>query len=291
MLCSVAVTLEKLCYTVSQPDTRLNPRYLTDGDEPVNDSTLSLIVPVHNAAVYLSTLVEDCLLVVPHHFTDYEIILIDDGSSDNSRLTAEHQAATHDPVMVLNHTRAQGYGRAVMRGLRAARGDYILVMDSGSQISVSEISRLMHYVGTYDILTGYGIQLHRPWDQHIQQTLLTRLVNQMLSLELQTIAHGLVLASADLWRHLDLCATTWLINAEIHARARQQQIPCIEVGLHHDPRLEQQRHKTQPMLTTRALWEAWQLRSTLRRSSHRQDAQWRKKAMVQIGTMTATRDK
>lgn len=257
----------------------------------MNDMTFSLILPVHNAATHLARVVEEGMLVVSHHFADYEIIIVNDGSSDATRLMAEHLAATHDPVMVLSHAHPQGYGCALLRGLRAARGDTILMLDSTRQISVSEISHMLHYADKYDLLTGYCKPLHIPWSWHIRDTFLKRLVLRFLAVDLHDIDYGMLLASADLLRALALQASTWLIKAEMYARARQHDVHTIQVGLHHDPRFEDVQHTTKQYMTLHSVRELFQLRSALHQSARLRRTQWQRKAMVGIGTITATHDR
>ncbi len=89
----------------------------------------------------------------------FEILLVDDGSSDGTPALAREFGAR-----VVEHPEPLGNGAAVKRGIREARGDWILLMDADGQHPPEEIPRLLEYMGRYDMVVGArtgGGDLHR----------------------------------------------------------------------------------------------------------------------------------
>jgi glycosyltransferase involved in cell wall biosynthesis/SAM-dependent methyltransferase len=95
---------------------------------------VSLIVPFFNVEKYIA----DCLnSVLEQDFENFEIILIDDASQDTSRAVVEHFAAQDARIRVVTHRLNHGLGAARNTGVRHARGDYLLFLDSDDVLSGS----------------------------------------------------------------------------------------------------------------------------------------------------------
>ena len=92
---------------------------------------LSIVIPVYNSIKYLS----DCVgSVLTQSFPDYEIVLVDDGSSDGSERLCDRLAAEHAFIRVL-HQPNGGASSARNAGIRAAKGDYIHFIDSDDMLA------------------------------------------------------------------------------------------------------------------------------------------------------------
>jgi len=90
---------------------------------------LSVVIPVYNVAPYLERCVNS---VLRQSFRDYEMILVDDGSTDGSGVLADRLAAQDARILVL-HQENQGLSGARNSGLRAASGEYVVFLDSDDE--------------------------------------------------------------------------------------------------------------------------------------------------------------
>lgn len=86
----------------------------------------SIIVPVYNAEIYLNECIES---VIAQSYSDYELILVDDGSKDSSGEICDFYAEKHDNIKVI-HQKNCGQSRARYNGMVMAKGKYILFLDS-----------------------------------------------------------------------------------------------------------------------------------------------------------------
>lgn len=99
---------------------------------------VSVIVPFYNAEAYLP----DCLnSILAQTYSDFEIILVDDGSSDKSQLTIESYRSTDDRIQ-LYHQHHRGVSSARNVGLKYATGDFICFVDADDQIAPTYIEDL-----------------------------------------------------------------------------------------------------------------------------------------------------
>jgi glycosyltransferase involved in cell wall biosynthesis len=234
------------------------------GATSLEDATLSLILPVRNAAAILATVMQDCLLIIPRYFEDHEIIIIDDGSTDNTLHIAHQLASQHEPVMVMRHPRRLGYARSLINGCRSARGDYILTLDVDNHISISELARMVPYLEQHDLVTAYRLHRHLPWRQRMRDTLMHSVGSGLLGLPLRDMNARFMLVRADLCDTRDLRASDDLIHTEIYARASRQRVPHVQVGVH-NYMPDEVAHKAAPLrMHVRSLRQIfdlwWQLR-------------------------------
>lgn len=110
------------------------------------DNSISIIIPAKNEAESLSTLLPKLKEQYPHA----ELIIIDDGSTDETRFVAEHNGAR-----VIHHPYSIGNGGAIKAGARAAKGQVFIFMDADSQHQVEDIKILMaEYNKGHDMVVG-----------------------------------------------------------------------------------------------------------------------------------------
>lgn len=199
----------------------------------MNEMTLSLVLPVRDNAINLTHVVLECMAVVPLHFADYEIIVVDDGSRDTTPTLADDLAASYDPVMVIHHARPHGYARALFSGWSVARGDYILCLDTSGEVSISELERLVPFIGRYDIVIGYT---HR-------QGFRTRFANRLFALDLYDLEHQISVFRSTLRQRLPVESSGAAAYVELYvmayrARATVQQVEVSSSGRTHHGSLE-----------------------------------------------------
>ncbi len=104
--------------------------------------TLSFIVPVYNVEAYLRKCVDSLLT---QDYSEYEIILVNDGSTDNSGSICEEYAAKYDNVRVV-HQENGGLSAARNSGIEIAQGEYIMFVDSDDYIEPNVLGGLMEQV-------------------------------------------------------------------------------------------------------------------------------------------------
>ena len=106
----------------------------------------SIVIPAKNEEEGLARFLPSLRQIYP----DIEVIVVDDGSTDNTPLVCEEHG-----VRVISHPYSKGNGAAIKTGARAARGDYIVFMDGDGQHDPADIERLLYRVEEgYDLVVG-----------------------------------------------------------------------------------------------------------------------------------------
>ncbi|MDN3290773.1 glycosyltransferase family 2 protein [Streptococcus sp.] len=103
---------------------------------------ISVIVPVYNVETYL----EECLDSIQNQtYTDFEVLLVNDGSTDRSKAICERYCQTDKRFRLMNQTN-QGLSAARNTGVAASRGEFIVFVDSDDMILANYLETLMHYM-------------------------------------------------------------------------------------------------------------------------------------------------
>lgn len=117
---------------------------------PSTSPRLTVFLPVFNEAAALPAILED-LSARYGNDADVELLVVDDGSSDNSSVVV--QQFPH--VRLIRHPYNKGQGAAVKTALRFARGRYMVLLDADGQIDPSLLERVVSPLGDYDLVIGW----------------------------------------------------------------------------------------------------------------------------------------
>lgn len=114
---------------------------------------ISFIFPAFNEAENLKRFPQEVIPVFNALGEEYEILIIDDGSSDD---TAQVAAALPAPVKLIRHEKNMGMGAAIRTGIKAARGELIVTMDTDLTFAPALVSRLLERFkqGDVDVVSG-----------------------------------------------------------------------------------------------------------------------------------------
>ncbi|HTM04254.1 MAG TPA: glycosyltransferase family 2 protein [Vicinamibacterales bacterium] len=108
-------------------------------------ATVSIVVPAMNEEHSIGDLVTELRAAAPWR----EVLVVDDGSSDATAMRAETAGAR-----VIRHPYNKGNGAAVKTGIRAAAGEFILIIDADGQHPPADALRLAAQLGVYDLVVG-----------------------------------------------------------------------------------------------------------------------------------------
>ena len=226
---------------------------------------LSYFFPAHNEAANLRGLVEEALTTLPGLAETFEIIIVDDGSKDETPRLADELAAAHPQVRAVHHATNLGYGAALRSGFAAARYAHLALTDGDRQFEVADLGRLIERLqaGDVDAVVGYRIRRADP---------LVRTVYARLYSLANRIFFGLTARDVDCACKLFTRASLEGVNVEsggaffsaellVKLRARGRRV--AEVGVPHYPRTAGSPSGAKPQVVLRAVHEFWALRLRL----------------------------
>lgn len=119
------------------------------------DISLSAVLPAHNEEENIETTVNQCVEYLKKSVTRYEVIVVNDGSRDNTRSIVSEISSSNPSVVLVDHEVNMGYGAALLSGFEKASLDYIFFMDSDGQFDISDLDRMLPSVDESCVLIGY----------------------------------------------------------------------------------------------------------------------------------------
>jgi glycosyltransferase involved in cell wall biosynthesis len=199
--------------------------------------SLSLVLPAHNEEQNIGIVVEQALEALPRFVDEFEVIVVNDGSRDETPRIADDFARADPRVKVVHHPVNRGYGTALTSGFKAATGDFIMFMDSDRQFDINDLARLTPFAEDFDIVAGFRMERNDPLVRRINAEVFNVAVRILFGVHLRDIDCAFKLFRGDLLRSMEMTAPGALINTEIQAKARRQGARLEQVGVHHYPRV------------------------------------------------------
>jgi len=131
---------------------------------------VSVIIPAYNEGQKIKATLQKVTSYLKEKYPSYELILVDDGSTDNTLEGARTAAALDPRIRLLSHSPNRGKGYSVKRGMRESTGKWVLFTDADLSTPIEELSRLMEYgMRGYRVVIGSRalpqsrITVHQPF--------------------------------------------------------------------------------------------------------------------------------
>jgi len=211
-----------------------HPSQTTDTKKPYS---ISVFFPCFNEQATVETLTRKTLAVLNKLTGDFEVIIVNDGSGDNTAVIAERLAKEIPQVRVIHHPRNLGYGLALRSGFRAATKELVFYTDGDNQFNVEELADILPLIDQYDIVSCYRINRQEGLVRRFNAFCWTRLVCLLFGLKLRDIDCAFKLYHRHIFDDMNLISAGALIDTEVLARAARRGCTIVQRGVRHYPRV------------------------------------------------------
>ena len=201
--------------------------------------SLSVFFPAYNDAPSLPSLIARTFAVLDQQVEDFEVIVVNDGSTDGTACVLERLQVLHgERLCVVTHARNRGYGAALRSGFEAARKELVFYTDGDSQYDVGELPALLARLGPYTgFVNGYKLErrdpLHRVWIGNAYNSV----ARFLFGVEIRDIDCDYRLIRKHLLDQISLESTSGTVCVELVRKLEMTGWKFAEVGVHHYPRL------------------------------------------------------
>jgi glycosyltransferase involved in cell wall biosynthesis len=204
--------------------------------EPANNVSISVFFPCYNEQDNIIGVVEKALEVLETLNADFELIIIDDGSSDSTGKIADEFAGKNNRVKAVHHRTNLGYGAALKSGFKAATKELVFYTDGDGQFDINEMPPLLGLMERYDIVSCYRLNRKDSLVRKINAWCWTKLVCLLFGIKIRDIDCAFKLYKREIFDNIKLVSTGALIDAEILARAVRKGYHVVQEGVTHYPR-------------------------------------------------------
>lgn len=198
---------------------------------------LSIFFPFWNEEKNVRQVVEDAIPVAKEVAEEWEILIVDDGSSDRTLEIGKEVARENRNVRVITHSPNRGYGAALREGLTNAKYKYIVFTDGDRQFDFSEVKRLIEKIRGMDIVIGYRKQRQDDFSRHVLMWMLKVWDYIFFRFYFKDIDCGFKMFKKEaVDAIMPLRSEGAMITTEILAKAKQKNLKIAQVEVNHYPR-------------------------------------------------------
>lgn len=244
--------------------TATMPRMAADG-RTSRIRFLSCFFPAFNEEENIAALLEEALATLPRFAEEFEVIVVDDGSSDRTADVVASYAGEGERVRLVSHDVNRGYGEALRSGLAAARGDTVFFTDADRQFHLDDIERLLEQYGRSPFVVGYRLKRNDPRHRLFVARVYHATLKAVFGLRVRDVDCAFKLldrGALDAIRP-QLVSRSAFISPELLIRAQMAGVTITEVGVPHYPRAAGRPKGATPKVIARTIKEIFVMRRRL----------------------------
>lgn len=185
----------------------------------------------------------------------YDILIINDGSTDHTGMIADRLSKTHESVRVIHHKKNEGYGAALHSGFMNAANEWVFFTDGDHQFIMKEIEMLLAETDRYDAIIGYRTQRRDPPHRILYAQIWNLIIQGLFDLKVKDLNCAFKLIRKNILKDITLNASGALINAELLLKLKRAGARMKEIGVSHTPRQFGKQTGGNPKVILRALSE------------------------------------
>jgi glycosyltransferase involved in cell wall biosynthesis len=203
---------------------------------PTERPRVSLFFPIYRDEATVERVANKALRVLAELASDYEVLIVDDGSPDLAGAIADELAARHPQIRVIHHARNLGYGQALRTGFAEARFEWIAFTDGDDEYEVDDLRKLFRLREHYDLVLTFRYAKRYSNLRVFISFVYNKLLRRVFQTRFRDVSCGLRIIRKSVADELDLQATSPFIGAEIAIKTMLKGFRIGEVGIQTFPR-------------------------------------------------------
>lgn len=232
---------------------------------------LSVFYPMWNEEYYIERALKfgarACEgLIERGDIADYELIVVDDKSSDRTGEIADRLAAEDPHIRVIHHERNRKLGGSMKTGFQAATGDLVLYTDADLPFDMAELPRAVRLLREYDVDIISAYRFDRTGEgllRGVYTWVYNGLIKALFGVKVRDINFAFKLCRSRIFEHVELKSEGSFIDAELVIRSTRLGYEIMQMGVDYFPRTRGESTLSSPGVIFTILKEMWSLRGDL----------------------------
>ncbi|MDA0709420.1 MAG: glycosyltransferase family 2 protein [bacterium] len=200
--------------------------------------SLSCFFPCYNDAYTIGSLVAAADTVAAEYTDDYEIIVIDDGSTDSSREMLRELQHKYSKLRLIFHEKNRGYGGALQSGFEGATRDLIFYTDGDGQYDVFELRKLLRVMQEgVDVVNGYKLERSDPLHRIVIGKIYLNLMRVLFNFKVRDVDCDFRLMRREIFDSISLHHTSGVICIEMVKKMEMAGYRFVDFPVNHYHRI------------------------------------------------------
>jgi glycosyltransferase involved in cell wall biosynthesis len=200
--------------------------------------SLSMFFPAYNDGGTIASLVIRAVQVAAQLTPDFEVIVVNDGSSDGTAAVLDDLQRRYTRLTVIHHERNRGYGGALQTGFANASKDLVFYTDGDGQYDVNELANLVPLmVDGVDVVNGFKIKRSDNMRRIVLGEIYKFLARHMFALPIRDVDCDFRLMRREAIQEIELKSHSGVVCAEMIYKLTRAGRKFTEVPVNHYPRL------------------------------------------------------
>ena len=216
---------------------------------------VSFVLPAFNEEANITRAIDTTVAAATRYCSVYEVLVVDDGSSDATAQLVERALRDNSAVRLLRHGTNRGYGEALRTGFEHAALDFVFFTDADNQFDMDELPLLLAWADDADCVAGYRKQRHDPLVRRLNAWAWNRLVRVLFCVPVRDVDCAFKLFRRDALAAITIESGGAMINTEIMVKLSRAGRNTVEIGVSHRPRVAGAAHGANLQVILRAFRE------------------------------------
>lgn len=200
--------------------------------------SISVIIPAYNDETTVSKLVQDTDCLLKEISDDYEIVVVNDGSKDNTLAVLQELAQKFKNLRLIHHERNQGFGRTIKELYLAGTKELVFSLPGDYQFAPKELLTMAKGLHKHDFVIGHRVKRNDPPRRKLQSAIYNLMLRICYGCSYKDV-NSIKLFRREILNHFNLESDTPFVDAELCIRAYKAGFKVIEIPIEHLPRLSQ----------------------------------------------------
>ncbi len=219
--------------------------------------SLSVFFPAYNEEKNLQILIEEASSFIPTIAQKFELIIVNDGSTDNSLAIATKLQKKYPSLKIVNHEKNKGYGAALRSGIKAAQYEWTFFTDADLQFNIKQLQHFLPFVSKHDIIIGFRKNRAEGLIRSFNARLFKLYIDILFRLHVKDIDCAFKLMKTSLVQSIPLESSGAFTTSELLYKLKKRGIKFKQIPVDHYKRKYGQPTGASLKVIIKGVWEAF----------------------------------
>jgi len=193
--------------------------------------SISIVIPAYNEEAGIKSTLKNLVPVLEKYFSDYEIIIVESGSTDKSAEVADKAAKKNRKIRVIHQGERKGYGNAIREGLNNCKKDLSMYTDCDNPFDFRHIKDALGYFNNHDAVIGYRLGKRENFGRFIVSRVANLITNLLFRINAKEVNYPFKIIKTGLAKKMDLVSNNSFISAEILMELKKQKAKIKQIQI------------------------------------------------------------